>query len=107
MNKQQVNSGELVDELTQKMAEVRVLWQVSVEINSTLDLDRICDIGLRTKAVQRTAKDRPHWISHGNPSVYPTANIESQGRLARPIQPPHSPCRDAHKSTTPAERPHS
>jgi len=35
-------------ELERKTAEVRILQRVSADINSTLDLDEICDIALRT-----------------------------------------------------------
>ena len=35
-------------ELARKTAEVRILHRVSADINSTLDLDEICDIALRT-----------------------------------------------------------
>ncbi len=35
-------------ELARKTAEVRILQRVSAEINSTLDLDEICDMALRT-----------------------------------------------------------
>jgi DNA-binding NtrC family response regulator/putative methionine-R-sulfoxide reductase with GAF domain len=35
-------------ELTRKTAEVRILQRVSANINSTLDLDEICDVALRT-----------------------------------------------------------
>jgi DNA-binding NtrC family response regulator len=35
-------------ELARKTAEVRILQRVSADINSTLDLDEICDVALRT-----------------------------------------------------------
>jgi len=35
-------------ELERKTAEVRILQRVSADINSTLDLDEICDVALRT-----------------------------------------------------------
>jgi DNA-binding NtrC family response regulator/putative methionine-R-sulfoxide reductase with GAF domain len=35
-------------ELVRKTAEVRILQRVSADINSTLDLDEICDVALRT-----------------------------------------------------------
>ncbi len=41
-------SAELEEELAQKTAEVRVLQQVSTVINSTLNLDEILDIVMRT-----------------------------------------------------------
>ncbi|HEY9464202.1 MAG TPA: sigma 54-interacting transcriptional regulator, partial [Vicinamibacterales bacterium] len=37
-----------ITELERKIAEVRILQRVSADINSTLDLDDICDIALRT-----------------------------------------------------------
>ena len=37
-----------ITELERKIAEVRILQRVSADINSTLDLDEICDIALRT-----------------------------------------------------------
>jgi DNA-binding NtrC family response regulator/putative methionine-R-sulfoxide reductase with GAF domain len=37
-----------VTELARKTAEVRILQRVSATINSTLDLDEICDVALRT-----------------------------------------------------------
>ena len=48
MVEKQANDGELARELAQKEAEVRVLRQISLEVNSTLNLDEICDIVLRT-----------------------------------------------------------
>ena len=41
-------SSQSVTELARKTAEVRILQRVSTDINSTLDLDEICDIALRT-----------------------------------------------------------
>src|SRR5262245_65285999 len=35
-------------ELARKTAEVRILQRVSADINSTLELDEICDVALRT-----------------------------------------------------------
>jgi signal transduction histidine kinase len=46
--KKQPTSDELVEELAQKSAEIRTLQQVSSDINSTLDLEDIYDIVLRT-----------------------------------------------------------
>ena len=40
--------GEPVTELARKTAEFRILQRVSADINSTLDLDEICDVALRT-----------------------------------------------------------
>src|SRR5262245_57152555 len=37
-----------VTELERKTAEVRILQRVSADINSTLDLDEICEMALRT-----------------------------------------------------------
>jgi signal transduction histidine kinase len=48
MMKQQANSGTLVEELARKRAEVDILRQISLEINSTLNLEEIFDIVLRT-----------------------------------------------------------
>ena len=43
-----LTSTELQDRLAQKTAEARILQQVSSKLNSTLDLDEIFDIVLRT-----------------------------------------------------------
>ena len=40
--------AERVTELARKTAEVRILQRVSADINSTLELDEICDVALRT-----------------------------------------------------------
>ena len=40
--------SQTVAELARKTEEVRILQRVSAEINSTLDLDEICDVALRT-----------------------------------------------------------
>jgi transcriptional regulator with GAF, ATPase, and Fis domain len=40
--------AERVTDLARKTAEVRILQRVSADINSTLDLDEICDVALRT-----------------------------------------------------------
>jgi len=40
--------AERVTELARKTAEFRILQRVSADINSTLDLDEICDVALRT-----------------------------------------------------------
>ena len=42
------DSSEHVTELARKTAEVQILQRVSADINSTLDLDEICDVALRT-----------------------------------------------------------
>ena len=42
------DSTRTVDELARKTAEVRILQRISADVNSTLDLDEICDIALRT-----------------------------------------------------------
>ena len=42
------DSSQHVTELERKIAEVRILQRVSRDINSTLDLDEICDVALRT-----------------------------------------------------------
>jgi adenylate cyclase len=41
-------SSKEVTDLARKTAEVRILQRVSADINSTLDLDEICDAALRT-----------------------------------------------------------
>jgi DNA-binding NtrC family response regulator/plasmid stabilization system protein ParE len=46
MSNQDLN--EKIRELARKTAEVRILQRVSADINSTLDLDEICDLALRT-----------------------------------------------------------
>jgi DNA-binding NtrC family response regulator/putative methionine-R-sulfoxide reductase with GAF domain len=46
MSNQDVDQS--VTELARKTAEVRILQRVSADINSTLDLDEICDVALRT-----------------------------------------------------------
>jgi DNA-binding NtrC family response regulator len=43
-----MDSSHPVDELARKTAEVRILQRVSADINSTLELDEICDVALRT-----------------------------------------------------------
>ena len=48
MVKKQPTTDELVEELAQKSAEVRILQQVSSDINSTLDLEDIYNIVLHT-----------------------------------------------------------
>ena len=48
MAEKKANSDKLLDELARKAAEVSVLRQVSLEINSTLNRDEIFDIVLRT-----------------------------------------------------------
>jgi len=42
------DSSQPITELARKTAEVQILRRVSAEINSTLDLDEICDVALRT-----------------------------------------------------------
>ena len=42
------DSSKDVKDLARQMAEVRILQRVSADINSTLDLDEICDAALRT-----------------------------------------------------------
>jgi DNA-binding NtrC family response regulator/putative methionine-R-sulfoxide reductase with GAF domain len=42
------DSSQNFDELGRKAAEFRILQRVSADINSTLDLDEICDVALRT-----------------------------------------------------------
>src|SRR4030095_3421016 len=42
------DSNQKVTDVARKTAEVRVLQRVSADINSTLDLDEICDVALRT-----------------------------------------------------------
>ena len=39
---------EAPSELARKTAEFQILQRVSADINSTLDLDEICDVALRT-----------------------------------------------------------
>jgi signal transduction histidine kinase len=46
--KRQPTTDELAEELAQKSTEIRILQQVSSEINSTLDLEEIYDIVLHT-----------------------------------------------------------
>jgi DNA-binding NtrC family response regulator len=43
-----MDSNQSVTELARKTAEFRILQRVSADINSTLDLDEICDVALRT-----------------------------------------------------------
>lgn len=45
---QQVNSGQLVEQLAQKSEEVSILRQISSQLNSTLKLEEIFDIVQRT-----------------------------------------------------------
>ena len=42
------DSSQQITELARKTAEVQILQRVSADINSTLDLDEICDVALRT-----------------------------------------------------------
>jgi DNA-binding NtrC family response regulator/putative methionine-R-sulfoxide reductase with GAF domain len=42
------DSSHIVAELARKTEEVRILQRVSADINSTLDLDEICNVALRT-----------------------------------------------------------
>src|SRR5687767_15524995 len=42
------DSSQHITELARKTAEVQILQRVSADINSTLDLDEICDVALRT-----------------------------------------------------------
>jgi len=42
------DSSQPITELARKTAEVQILQRVSADINSTLDLDEICDVALRT-----------------------------------------------------------
>ena len=42
------DSSQQATELARKTAEVRILQRVSRDINSTLELDEICDVALRT-----------------------------------------------------------
>jgi DNA-binding NtrC family response regulator len=42
------DSSQHITDLARKTAEVQILQRVSADINSTLDLDEICDVALRT-----------------------------------------------------------